>query len=139
MKTHIRWVVFWFCRMDDKGEVKCIKFSLGNKILAVQRTSKSVVSVTYIWLYICIWHSGSLWNVSFLFFRISRTSFLIIRTWNSPTSARYIPKISAQTLPNALWISKKHGFISTFRRRMLVSLGFVGPTGMRSCSSLTRE
>lgn len=30
--------------MDDKGEVKCIKFSIGNKILAVQRTSKSVVS-----------------------------------------------------------------------------------------------
>uniref|UniRef100_A0A3B4BZS6 Uncharacterized protein n=1 Tax=Pygocentrus nattereri TaxID=42514 RepID=A0A3B4BZS6_PYGNA len=30
-------------RMDDKGEVKCIKFSLGNKILAVQRTPKSVV------------------------------------------------------------------------------------------------
>lgn len=29
--------------MEDKGEVKCIKFSLGNKILAVQRTSKSVV------------------------------------------------------------------------------------------------
>lgn len=32
-------------RMDNKGEVKCIKFSLGNKILAVQRTPKSVVSV----------------------------------------------------------------------------------------------
>uniref|UniRef100_A0A673K1K8 Uncharacterized protein n=1 Tax=Sinocyclocheilus rhinocerous TaxID=307959 RepID=A0A673K1K8_9TELE len=32
-----------FDRMDDKGEVKCIKFSLGNKILAVQRTTKSVV------------------------------------------------------------------------------------------------
>uniref|UniRef100_A0AAY4AQK2 Mic1 domain-containing protein n=1 Tax=Denticeps clupeoides TaxID=299321 RepID=A0AAY4AQK2_9TELE len=30
-------------RMEDKGEVKCIKFSLGNKILAVQRTPKSVV------------------------------------------------------------------------------------------------
>lgn len=29
--------------MEDKGEVKCIKFSLGIKILAVQRTSKSVV------------------------------------------------------------------------------------------------
>ncbi|KAJ8010642.1 hypothetical protein DPEC_G00077200 [Dallia pectoralis] len=29
-------------RMDDKGEVKCIKFSIGNKILAVQRTPKSV-------------------------------------------------------------------------------------------------
>ncbi|KAG8442188.1 hypothetical protein GDO86_011112 [Hymenochirus boettgeri] len=29
-------------RMEDKGEVKCIKFSLGNKILAVQRTIKSV-------------------------------------------------------------------------------------------------
>uniref|UniRef100_A0A8D0DE20 Regulator of MON1-CCZ1 n=1 Tax=Sander lucioperca TaxID=283035 RepID=A0A8D0DE20_SANLU len=29
-------------RMDDKGEVKCIKFSIGNKILAVQRTLKSV-------------------------------------------------------------------------------------------------
>lgn len=31
--------------MDDKGEVKCIKFSIGNKILAVQRTTKSVVSL----------------------------------------------------------------------------------------------
>uniref|UniRef100_A0A8C5KVC8 Regulator of MON1-CCZ1 n=1 Tax=Jaculus jaculus TaxID=51337 RepID=A0A8C5KVC8_JACJA len=30
-------------RMNDKGEVKCIKFSLENKILAVQRTSKTVV------------------------------------------------------------------------------------------------
>uniref|UniRef100_A0A8C2XPP6 Regulator of MON1-CCZ1 n=1 Tax=Cyclopterus lumpus TaxID=8103 RepID=A0A8C2XPP6_CYCLU len=30
-------------RMDDRGEVKCIKFSIGNKILAVQRTLKSVV------------------------------------------------------------------------------------------------
>uniref|UniRef100_A0A667ZVB2 Regulator of MON1-CCZ1 n=1 Tax=Myripristis murdjan TaxID=586833 RepID=A0A667ZVB2_9TELE len=30
-------------RMDDKGEVKCIKFSIGNKILAVQRTSKAVM------------------------------------------------------------------------------------------------
>lgn len=29
--------------MDDRGEVKCIKFSLENKILAVQRTSKTVV------------------------------------------------------------------------------------------------
>uniref|UniRef100_A0A8I5ZZV3 Regulator of MON1-CCZ1 n=1 Tax=Rattus norvegicus TaxID=10116 RepID=A0A8I5ZZV3_RAT len=29
-------------RMDDRGEVKCIKFSLENKILAVQRTSKAV-------------------------------------------------------------------------------------------------
>lgn len=29
-------------RMEDKGEVKCIKFSLENKILAVQRTSKAV-------------------------------------------------------------------------------------------------
>ncbi|MBV95289.1 Uncharacterized protein C18orf8, partial [Eschrichtius robustus] len=28
--------------MEDKGEVKCIKFSLENKILAVQRTSKTV-------------------------------------------------------------------------------------------------
>uniref|UniRef100_A0A8D3EE87 Mic1 domain-containing protein n=1 Tax=Scophthalmus maximus TaxID=52904 RepID=A0A8D3EE87_SCOMX len=33
-------------RMDDKGEVKCIKFSIGNKILAVQRTSKSVLKKT---------------------------------------------------------------------------------------------
>jgi len=33
--------------MEDKGEVKCIKFSLGNKILAVQRTLKSVVSNLY--------------------------------------------------------------------------------------------
>uniref|UniRef100_A0A8C7LNE7 Regulator of MON1-CCZ1 n=1 Tax=Oncorhynchus kisutch TaxID=8019 RepID=A0A8C7LNE7_ONCKI len=32
-------------RMDDKGEVKCIKFSIGNKILAVQRTPKSVVII----------------------------------------------------------------------------------------------
>ncbi|KAK7826867.1 hypothetical protein U0070_026463 [Myodes glareolus] len=29
-------------QMDDRGEVKCIKFSLENKILAVQRTSKAV-------------------------------------------------------------------------------------------------
>jgi len=33
--------------MEDKGEVKCIKFSLGNKILAVQRTSKSVVRLLH--------------------------------------------------------------------------------------------
>lgn len=36
--------VWMFPRMEDKGEVKCIKFSIGNKILAVQRTLKSVVS-----------------------------------------------------------------------------------------------
>uniref|UniRef100_A0A8C9RT25 Regulator of MON1-CCZ1 n=1 Tax=Scleropages formosus TaxID=113540 RepID=A0A8C9RT25_SCLFO len=30
-------------RMEDKGEVKCIKFSYENKILAVQRSPKSVV------------------------------------------------------------------------------------------------
>ncbi|XP_019402577.1 PREDICTED: uncharacterized protein C18orf8 homolog isoform X2 [Crocodylus porosus] len=35
-------------RMEDKGEVKCIKFSLGNKILAVQRTSKSVDFLNFI-------------------------------------------------------------------------------------------
>uniref|UniRef100_A0A8P4GG05 Mic1 domain-containing protein n=1 Tax=Dicentrarchus labrax TaxID=13489 RepID=A0A8P4GG05_DICLA len=35
-------------RMDDKGEVKCIKFSIGNKILAVQRTSKSVDFINFI-------------------------------------------------------------------------------------------
>uniref|UniRef100_W5L9D5 Regulator of MON1-CCZ1 n=1 Tax=Astyanax mexicanus TaxID=7994 RepID=W5L9D5_ASTMX len=35
-------------RMDDKGEVKCIKFSLGNKILAVQRTPKSVDFTNFI-------------------------------------------------------------------------------------------
>uniref|UniRef100_A0A8C1UTC2 Regulator of MON1-CCZ1 n=1 Tax=Cyprinus carpio TaxID=7962 RepID=A0A8C1UTC2_CYPCA len=35
-------------RMDDKGEVKCIKFSLGNKILAVQRTTKSVDFMNFI-------------------------------------------------------------------------------------------
>uniref|UniRef100_A0A673GRD9 Uncharacterized protein n=1 Tax=Sinocyclocheilus rhinocerous TaxID=307959 RepID=A0A673GRD9_9TELE len=35
-------------RMDDKGEVKCIKFSLGNKILAVQRTTKSVDFTNFI-------------------------------------------------------------------------------------------
>lgn len=29
-------------RMEDKGEVKCIKFSLGNRILAVQRTPRRV-------------------------------------------------------------------------------------------------
>ncbi|XP_053323935.1 regulator of MON1-CCZ1 complex [Spea bombifrons] len=29
-------------RMEDKGEVKCIKFSLGNRILAVQRTLRTV-------------------------------------------------------------------------------------------------
>ena len=33
--------------MEDKGEVKCIKFSLENKILAVQRTSKTVVRHLY--------------------------------------------------------------------------------------------
>ncbi|XP_028924175.1 regulator of MON1-CCZ1 complex isoform X1 [Ornithorhynchus anatinus] len=35
-------------RMEDKGEVKCIKFSLGNKILAVQRTSKIVDFLNFI-------------------------------------------------------------------------------------------
>ncbi|TSL40939.1 hypothetical protein Baya_7018 [Bagarius yarrelli] len=35
-------------RMDDKGEVKCIKFSLGNKILAVQRTPKTVDFINFI-------------------------------------------------------------------------------------------
>ncbi|KAG5851249.1 hypothetical protein ANANG_G00091060 [Anguilla anguilla] len=35
-------------RMDDKGEVKCIKFSFGNKILAVQRTPKSVDFINFI-------------------------------------------------------------------------------------------
>ncbi|XP_026882719.2 regulator of MON1-CCZ1 complex isoform X1 [Electrophorus electricus] len=35
-------------RMEDKGEVKCIKFSLGNKILAVQRNLKSVDFITFI-------------------------------------------------------------------------------------------
>ncbi|KAL2085433.1 hypothetical protein ACEWY4_018753 [Coilia grayii] len=35
-------------RMDDKGEVKCIKFSIGNKILAVQRTTKSVDFINFI-------------------------------------------------------------------------------------------
>uniref|UniRef100_A0A4X2KRJ2 Uncharacterized protein n=1 Tax=Vombatus ursinus TaxID=29139 RepID=A0A4X2KRJ2_VOMUR len=35
-------------RMEDKGEVKCIKFSLGNKILAVQRTSKTVDFLNFI-------------------------------------------------------------------------------------------
>ncbi|XP_020349995.1 regulator of MON1-CCZ1 complex-like isoform X2 [Oncorhynchus kisutch] len=35
-------------RMDDKGEVKCIKFSIGNKILAVQRTPKSVDFISFI-------------------------------------------------------------------------------------------
>ncbi|XP_036409459.1 regulator of MON1-CCZ1 complex [Megalops cyprinoides] len=35
-------------RMDDKGEVKCIKFSFGNKILAVQRTAKSVDFINFI-------------------------------------------------------------------------------------------
>uniref|UniRef100_A0A8C2TCD6 Regulator of MON1-CCZ1 n=1 Tax=Coturnix japonica TaxID=93934 RepID=A0A8C2TCD6_COTJA len=40
---------FYFLRrMEDKGEVKCIKFSLGNKILAVQRTSKSVDFLNFI-------------------------------------------------------------------------------------------
>lgn len=34
-------------RMDDKGEVKCIKFSIGNKILAVQRTPKSVDFINF--------------------------------------------------------------------------------------------
>ncbi|XP_034415996.1 regulator of MON1-CCZ1 complex isoform X2 [Cyclopterus lumpus] len=35
-------------RMDDRGEVKCIKFSIGNKILAVQRTLKSVDFINFI-------------------------------------------------------------------------------------------
>ncbi|XP_025914396.1 regulator of MON1-CCZ1 complex isoform X2 [Apteryx rowi] len=35
-------------RMEDKGEVKCIKFSLGNKILAVQRTLKNVDFLNFI-------------------------------------------------------------------------------------------
>ncbi|XP_061569580.1 regulator of MON1-CCZ1 complex [Cololabis saira] len=35
-------------RMEDKGEVKCIKFSIGNKILAVQRTLKSVDFINFI-------------------------------------------------------------------------------------------
>ncbi|XP_029446993.1 regulator of MON1-CCZ1 complex [Rhinatrema bivittatum] len=35
-------------RMEDKGEVKCIKFSLGNKILAVQRTQKTVDFLNFI-------------------------------------------------------------------------------------------
>uniref|UniRef100_A0A8C7DY09 Regulator of MON1-CCZ1 n=1 Tax=Naja naja TaxID=35670 RepID=A0A8C7DY09_NAJNA len=35
-------------RMEDKGEVKCIKFSLGNKILAVQRTLKCVDFLNFI-------------------------------------------------------------------------------------------
>ncbi|XP_062847127.1 regulator of MON1-CCZ1 complex [Trichomycterus rosablanca] len=35
-------------RMDDKGEVKCIKFSLGNKILAIQRTLKTVEFINFI-------------------------------------------------------------------------------------------
>lgn len=35
--------ILFLLRMEDKGEVKCIKFSLENKILAVQRTSKTVV------------------------------------------------------------------------------------------------
>ncbi|XP_053715095.1 regulator of MON1-CCZ1 complex [Synchiropus splendidus] len=34
-------------RMDDRGEVKCIKFSIGNKILAVQRSSKSVDFINF--------------------------------------------------------------------------------------------
>lgn len=35
-------------RMEDKGEVKCIKFSFGNKILAVQRTPKAVDFINFI-------------------------------------------------------------------------------------------
>ncbi|XP_007895424.2 regulator of MON1-CCZ1 complex [Callorhinchus milii] len=35
-------------RMEDKGEVKCIKFSLGNKILAMQRTLKTVEFINFI-------------------------------------------------------------------------------------------
>ncbi|XP_051878697.1 regulator of MON1-CCZ1 complex isoform X2 [Pristis pectinata] len=35
-------------RMEDKGEVKCIKFSFGNKILAVQRTQKAVDFINFI-------------------------------------------------------------------------------------------
>ena len=47
VRNYFRWhfhnFFFFLYRMEDKGEVKCIKFSLGNKILAVQRTLKSVV------------------------------------------------------------------------------------------------
>ncbi|XP_067833785.1 regulator of MON1-CCZ1 complex isoform X3 [Heptranchias perlo] len=35
-------------RMEDKGEVKCIKFSFGNKILALQRTPKAVDFINFI-------------------------------------------------------------------------------------------
>ncbi|MEE6464226.1 hypothetical protein FKM82_006215 [Ascaphus truei] len=35
-------------RMEDKGEVKCIKFSLGNRILAMQRTIKTVDFMNFI-------------------------------------------------------------------------------------------
>ncbi|XP_057253597.1 regulator of MON1-CCZ1 complex isoform X3 [Pezoporus wallicus] len=41
-------VVLMLVWMEDKGEVKCIKFSLGNKILAVQRTLKSVDFLNFI-------------------------------------------------------------------------------------------
>uniref|UniRef100_A0A4W5NTI2 Regulator of MON1-CCZ1 n=1 Tax=Hucho hucho TaxID=62062 RepID=A0A4W5NTI2_9TELE len=40
--------MYFLHRMDDKGEVKCIKFSIGNKILAVQRTPKSVDFISFI-------------------------------------------------------------------------------------------
>lgn len=79
-----------FNRMEDKGEVKCIKFSLGNKILAVQRTLKSVVSTVF-YLY-CSQRSYIevlFKTFIFVFLRISKSSFLIIHTWNSPMSARY--------------------------------------------------
>ncbi|XP_078723047.1 regulator of MON1-CCZ1 complex isoform X2 [Lampetra fluviatilis] len=35
-------------RLEDKGEIKSIKFSVGNKILAVQRTPKSVEFINFI-------------------------------------------------------------------------------------------
>ncbi|KAJ1191162.1 hypothetical protein NDU88_000478 [Pleurodeles waltl] len=35
-------------RMEDKGEVKCIKFSIGNRILAIQRTPKAVDFLNFI-------------------------------------------------------------------------------------------
>lgn len=89
-------------RMDDKGEVKCIKFSLGNKILAVQRTPKTVVSIK---IQTELLHQKPAVNIDdvflspppylmtfALFFRISLTSFLIFPIWNSPMNARYVQR-----------------------------------------------
>lgn len=58
-------VILFLHRMEDKGEVKCIKFSIGNKILAVQRTPKSVVRIRSSCLLCWRVKAGCLWFLSF--------------------------------------------------------------------------